>query len=95
MQSGYLEFCRLAQAFHQDIDVTYHSWDELLEETLTAMDQRERHRLADFLGRAISQSSDAELESLWHESGSEIGFRGDGHLRAFLAGVQKTLANQE
>lgn len=91
MHMGYPEFLRVAAYFHQDADLTYGSFQELLAGAFRGLTEQEKANLASFLSTAVSAFDDAQLQHLWSTSGAEIHLTTAEQLRAFLGGMQTML----
>lgn len=93
MQIGFSEFIRIAGYFHQDIDLSYSSFQELLIDALGGLTTAEKRQLVAFLDDALTTKSAEELALLWHSSGAEVAIVGVGQLEAFLDVVRSFVRN--
>jgi hypothetical protein len=83
------EFKHFCRQFHQDIDITDSSLDELLEAAIEMLNNKERSNLREFLQKQLTRT-DAELGGVWNASPAEVFFRKPSQIRfVFIETIKK------
>ncbi|WP_375454906.1 hypothetical protein [uncultured Methylobacterium sp.] len=86
------EFKTFGLQFIQDIELRGETLDELLQSVLGPFKGDARVRLRAFLDEAVNaRVSDAELQTLWNATPSDIYFRDASELRVMLTAARDRL----
>jgi hypothetical protein len=85
-------FAKFCRQLHQDVMMEVSSLEVLASYGLAGLTSEERVVLADYLKRLLkSQTSDSDLESLWHASGSDVEFGSRSGVRGLLGAVVRIM----
>jgi hypothetical protein len=91
------EFRRLAQHFHQDIDITLGPTtpEGLVAHLLRTLRRHQQLVVGQFLSELLkSNPSGDHLQAIWNSAGSDWGFEDSEELRAFLALIRDMIDMQ-
>ncbi|MEO0774511.1 MAG: hypothetical protein AAFZ04_15180, partial [Pseudomonadota bacterium] len=62
---------RWGQWFHQDIDVLYESWAEVVQDSEENFSHAQAEELADLFERLLENCTNSELNGHWNRSGTD------------------------
>lgn len=89
------EFNMLCGFFHQDVFLFYPKFEDAISESAHCLTKAERPIVRDFLQEVLASNlSDEEVEELWRQSPSHIGFSEPRGARDLLESLRDALDAQ-